>query len=332
MSTPRNRIFRTVGSVDEDAGSTRAAGQSQGPDAHYVVQWKRGSELPPFIAGNPAAVTLCLQIISGTAVELPAIIVSEAVAVQVYRLVRDQTAPKELQASGRGGVYVILASLACRALVAPDADKALQLDKVLTRKESGRVAGLDHALRAAAKQRARDEDMRGMDYGAATNHLLKRWDLLPLDFAWPTATGGGGGDPGGGTGTEQGEQPPPATIRLAMMDPRTRALRVACTLLAVSCRRTAEQRGQEPTVFAIKGGLDPDVLSVLNEAIRVHPVTHRAKRELSFEAKLVLARQVRCAPPLPSPPPILPIASFTGGSGMPHAPGPSTNPYHPSQP
>ena len=191
----------TPGPVDEDAGSTRAAGQSQGPDAHYVVQWKRGSEPPPFIAGNPAAVTLCLQIISGTAVELPAIIVSEAVAVQVYRLVRDKAAPKELQASGRGGVYVILASLACRALVEPDDQAAKRLDKLLGSNQASRAPGHHHALQAAAKQRARDEDMRGMDYGAATNHLLKRWDLLPLDFAWPTATGGGGGDPGGGTGT-----------------------------------------------------------------------------------------------------------------------------------
>ena len=46
-------------------------------------------EPPPFTIGNQAAVNLCVQIVSGTLGDLPAIIVSEAVAVQVYRLVRD---------------------------------------------------------------------------------------------------------------------------------------------------------------------------------------------------------------------------------------------------
>ena len=47
-------------------------------------------EPPPFAIDNPAAVQLCIQIISGAPVDLPAILVSEAVAVQVYRLVHDK--------------------------------------------------------------------------------------------------------------------------------------------------------------------------------------------------------------------------------------------------
>lgn len=79
-----------------------------------------GEEPPPFTIDNPAAVKLCVQIICSAHVDLPAIIVSEAVAVQVYRLVRDNKAPPKLKACARSAVYVILASLACRALVAPD--------------------------------------------------------------------------------------------------------------------------------------------------------------------------------------------------------------------
>ena len=142
------------------------------------------------------------------------------------------------------------------------------------------------------------------------------------------ASGGGGGDPGGGG--EQIELPPPAKIRLAMMDPRTRALDEACTLLALSLRRAAEQRGEEPTVLAVDGGFNPDVLSVLNEAISKHPMTHRVKRELSFEAKLVLARQASC--PLPLPTPILPILRALAQSGLSRAARTvSPNPHHPSQ-
>ena len=37
-------------------------------------------------------------------------------------------------------------------------------------------------------------------------------------------------------------------------------------------------------MLAINGGFNPDVLSVLNKAICRHPMTHRVKRELSFEA------------------------------------------------
>ena len=49
--------------------------------------WKRGVEVPPLLPANPAAVLLCQSILDGTAVELPSIVVSEAVAVLIFRLV-----------------------------------------------------------------------------------------------------------------------------------------------------------------------------------------------------------------------------------------------------
>jgi hypothetical protein len=116
-----------IGSVDEVDDLGGAAGQSNDPCSHSAIQWTPGEEAPPFSIDNPAAVNLCVQIISGTVGDLPAIIVSEAVAVQIYRLVRDRRAPPKLKGGAIGTVYVILASLARRTLVAIDALAAKRL-------------------------------------------------------------------------------------------------------------------------------------------------------------------------------------------------------------
>ena len=134
MSKTANRFCATTGPVDEEGDLGSPAGQSPVADAHSAFSWVPGEEPPPFTIDNPAAVKLCVQIISGESVELPAIVVSEAVAVQIYRLVRDRKAPPELKASEISAVYVISASLARHALVAPDAAAATRLDKVLARK------------------------------------------------------------------------------------------------------------------------------------------------------------------------------------------------------
>ena len=68
-------------SVDEVDDLGGAAGQAKGPCAQSLVQWKPGTEPPPFTINNPAAVSLCVQIINGVPITLPSIIVSEAVAV-----------------------------------------------------------------------------------------------------------------------------------------------------------------------------------------------------------------------------------------------------------
>ena len=90
MSFTKNRMCVTADPLDEENGLGGAAGQTEGPCSHSAVQWTPGEEPPPFTIDNPAAVQLCVQIISGAPVDLPAILVSEAVAVQVYRLVHDK--------------------------------------------------------------------------------------------------------------------------------------------------------------------------------------------------------------------------------------------------
>ena len=297
MSGTKNRMCGTVASLDEDHDVGGAAGQSSGGHAHSVVSWVPGEELPPFTIDNPAAVDLCLQIILGTAVNLPAIIVSEAVAVQIYRLVRDTSAPRELKASERSAVYAILASLARGTLVEVDAAAARRLDLVLGRKGTGRACGLHHALKEMAKQRKGNAEMRAMSFEDATTHLLKQWDkqllseLLPDDFGTVASGGGGGGDPGGdGSGEQMAEAAAPSPAHHRDLDPRTRCLDRVLSLQQLSCRRAAERLGQEPTVWAERG-FSFDVLLLLDEKIRVHPMPHQAKRALTFERQLVEARQ-----------------------------------------
>ena len=168
--------------------------------------WKRGEELPPFVASNSQAVSLCVQIIAGTAA-VPNIVLSEAVAVQIYRLFFDKSAPPELKRSGTVGMYTVLASLFsgtnATADTAADTAAAKRLHQALTRKGGVRAPGLDVALRWKVGQRAHDPVLKSMDFAQATEYLLKQWDLLPLQFDFPVAragaarasAAGGGGDP-----------------------------------------------------------------------------------------------------------------------------------------
>ena len=288
----------TDASIDEACGCDDPAFQGSVADWYSAFSWEPGKELPPFTIDNSAAVNLCVQIVDGTAVHLPSIVISEAVAVQVYRLVHDKEAPSVLKASKARVVYVILASLARRALVAPDDAAAMRLDKVLARKGGAQAPGLHHSLRLRAGQRKAGSELSGMSYEDATNHLLKRWDLLPLsnhlpdDFGSTTSGGGGGGgDPGGdGSGEQMAEAAAPSPAHHRDLDPRTRCLDRVLSLQQLSCRRAAERLGQEPTVWAERG-FSFDVLLLLDEKIRVHPMPHQAKRALTFERQLVEARQ-----------------------------------------
>ena len=58
----------------------------QQQDDLRALIWKRGIQVPPFCLGNAAAVQLCESILAGTIANLPNIIVSEAVAVLIYRM------------------------------------------------------------------------------------------------------------------------------------------------------------------------------------------------------------------------------------------------------
>ena len=78
------------------------------------VRWKVGVEAPPFMAANTSIMQLLLGIHDGTVDAIPSIVVSEAVAIQIYRLVFDKLAQsKVLRAASIAarGLYVIIASL-----------------------------------------------------------------------------------------------------------------------------------------------------------------------------------------------------------------------------
>lgn len=193
MCRSQNRMRGSVASVDDGDDVGGAAGQSSFPCPHSALQWTPGEEAPPFSIDNPAAVNLCVQIISGAVGDLPAIIVTEAVAVQIYRLVRDRRAPPELKVSERNAVYVILASLARRALVETDALAAIRLDNVLARKGK-QAPGLHHALAALVGRRARDTEMSLMSYDDATMLYFIAWEGYSADAStWEPASNVGAG-------------------------------------------------------------------------------------------------------------------------------------------
>ena len=140
--------------------------------------------------------------IEGTIAAVPVLFVSEAVAVQIFRLVMvSKERPTSLQAAGLAGVYRILATLACGELAPPPGKVVLQrLRNCLERKASGsHPGGLDVALRYAAAHRARDSETHAMSFEQATDHLLKKWDLLLFDFDFGVAGSGGAGSGGGGS-------------------------------------------------------------------------------------------------------------------------------------
>eukprot|EP00966_Prymnesium_polylepis_P205597 4764486-Prymnesium_polylepis.1 len=113
---------RTGGPTSKQRLAIEAECDHAGPDSPSPVpslRWKVGLETPLLVSSIPAAVELCRSILDGTAVELPSIAVSEAVAVQVYRLVvKDQA----LSSSSILDVYVILASLYHGRIVQRDVD------------------------------------------------------------------------------------------------------------------------------------------------------------------------------------------------------------------
>ena len=74
---------------------------------------------------------------------VPRIAVSEAVAVQVYRLFCDKDAPAQLKPKGMRGVFAVLASLAHGRPVPADPAATDRLRAVLARKQSGKAPGLD---------------------------------------------------------------------------------------------------------------------------------------------------------------------------------------------
>ena len=255
-----------------------------------TLRWKRGIELPPFVSSNDDALALCAAIASGTVELLPDVIVSDAVALQIVRLVMSGSAV----GGGWNSVYVILATLKAGRLIPVNHARVATLRQMLTRKRSAAGAGLQHTFQQLVKFRARSTDMRSMTLEEATEHVLKKWDLIELTFDF----GGGGGDPGSGdpgSGVVQGS----SAARPKALDVRTKALSAALAewgggMLIMKQHflsgGSSTQRGISTFVEA-SGDLGDDPLWMIDDSVRGTPPRHQAKRTQTFEAQLVEQRK-----------------------------------------
>ena len=119
--------------------------------------------------------------------------------IQVYRLVAGSTWAPSSGQRRYNAVCVLLASLACGRVVCSDDRMARNFYLAIARKSSpSRPPGLDIALRHAARIRERDIEMVDMTCEQATEHLLKRWDRIPLNFTFTHAiasASSAGGEP-----------------------------------------------------------------------------------------------------------------------------------------
>jgi len=183
---------RTVAFADDEQRPFDREDMPAGPQQQDVVRllhWKPGAEVPPFLSSNTAVVALLSGLVDGTVHEVPSIIVSEAIAVQIYLLVFDeQLCAEVLKDIGYSGLYIILGSLALRRRIEPPDDKARKrLQSEMERKSTPsnrRAPGLVLAFREKVKKRERDLEMVGMTADAARDHLLLRWDANPFSFNW----------------------------------------------------------------------------------------------------------------------------------------------------
>jgi hypothetical protein len=118
--------------VVEDARSMNVQCQGCVGDAQPAlseIRWKVGYEAPPFSASNVVLVQMLKSIVDGTIDVIPTVVVSNAVAVQIYNLIFDNsTRAKELAGQAGRGLYVILASLVRGTRTEP-ADK-IEADKL----------------------------------------------------------------------------------------------------------------------------------------------------------------------------------------------------------
>lgn len=290
---------RTVALTDSEQTSIEAECERDGAGSPRLVtdtRWKIGLETPTLLQSNPAAVELCQSILDGTAVELPPLAVSEAVAVQVYRLV---VKDKALSSSSIGDVYVILSSLHHGRIAAHDRDAAKRLQIILCRKRSDAYpGGLGVLLAWRVKNRHKDGALKGMSPEEAEQHLLRQWDqrLLSFNFGSPAGySGGGGGDPSGDpSGDPTAEQATAAAASAdapRLFDIRTRTMEAAIALRAVGGAAERSRRGWSLSWWRQLGGALPDdALRIIDSYVRSTRLS-QARREETFELKLIRTRE-----------------------------------------
>jgi hypothetical protein len=113
--------------------------------------------LKQFLHRDPSAIALCFGILDGSAPSFPAVFVSEALAIPVYRLVLDKKpqAPEFLSCTW-SDVYSILASLSLGQRVNGDSAAGERLRHLIARSEvSSRTPGLEGALRLRVRGRSK---------------------------------------------------------------------------------------------------------------------------------------------------------------------------------
>lgn len=168
-----------------------------------ALQWEAGVQLPSLTESNTAFVELCKSILNGTALIIPAINVSEAVVVLVYRLIMKSSVFTSNRSMA--SVYVVLASLFHRRIVERDDQRQRLLNLRIVRPARMGSLGLDAWLRYHVGQRGKDAALRGMTYEEAEAVLLRKLDSVPFDFDFGSADCGG---PGSGTDEARGSISP----------------------------------------------------------------------------------------------------------------------------
>ena len=170
------------------------------------LRWKVGFEHPPFLSTNSSVVQLLISIADGTIDAIPSVAVSDAVAVQIYRLIFDKFASaKELKQAKiqARGLYIILASLVLGTRTEPpDPKDVRRLERCLGRAAGGgQEPGLAVRFTDIINQRRKHAELRELSLEDARQRLYIRWDSVPFgfDFGQPqtAATAAGGGDGGG---------------------------------------------------------------------------------------------------------------------------------------
>ena len=247
--------------------------------------------------GNAAAIAMVLDVAQGTALTIPTIRLSNAVAIQVCLLFHT-AALKHLSFSY---VYRALAAFALGMQPSSTPKSSVErLRMALSMKPGNGVrnaVGLVEAFRHGVKYRERDPSMAGFDAEAATTHLLVQYDreLFAFDFdnvrpqSGASGSGGGGGDPGGEPSVPDqlaSGRPPPA-----QMDIRTRTFATAVAMKGKAERRKLAQQGAMLSVWHCHGGeLRDDALRIIDALVRVVPLP-RARRAETHELQAIALRK-----------------------------------------
>ena len=180
-------MLRTTRDLTSEAESAHADDASEVPCVPGHLQWSSGSEPPPFVASNHRAVELLARLIAGE-VALPSPIwMSQAVAVQIWRLVFDGAArAAELRDVGWPGIYMILGSLSLGMRPAVDEAAVKRLQAAIERQRNA-SPGLGPAFKEKLYKRARDPELKGMSLEEATTHLYLTLDREPFNFTFKQA-------------------------------------------------------------------------------------------------------------------------------------------------